>query len=483
MARKSAIEPLKSAQLGDIFLAITLDTRVGIKSSCGLVYPIAIRIYDRKSISYFRVAERFSIEQYCQILKATGRGRTNESDFYKERPFDVKARLLHIFDSYISRLNEYNSRIPLTRASILQLLSGKETKKSFYQFWTDVASSKSFGTAESYSSSMKSFKNAIGDINGFNVPSDAIKRWVEAMSKEGKSKTTIGIYLRACRVIWKAAQKKGYISKSFYPFGNESDDGVIIPRGATRKSEYLNVAQMTELYDLFTKKEYPSTRGWGPDYTNRVHVSLGLFLIQYLCNGFNLADAAQLTYDDYYYLSGGKAFRFFRKKTKERNAESSEVIIPITEELQFILEDLAAKPEKGQLVFPFIVGDAGTPEQKRDRVKLWNSNVQDRLYKLTKELGWNISPSGTWARHSFASNLSQAGVPHEYISESMGHSTASQDVTSLYIAKYPLEKQFEYNRLLLDRPKSLDTLMSSISKLSADDLEMLRKLLRVGKLF
>ena len=29
-------------------------------------------------------------------------------------------------------------------------------------------------------------------------------------------------------------------------------------------------------------------------YIEKVHFSLGLFLVQYLCNGFNLADAARL---------------------------------------------------------------------------------------------------------------------------------------------------------------------------------------------
>ena len=49
------------------------------------------------------------------------------------------------------------------------------------------------------------------------------------------------------------------------------------------------------------EKDYPEQ--WPCDVTPNVHFSLGLFLAQYLCNGFNLADEAFLTYDDYYYLS------------------------------------------------------------------------------------------------------------------------------------------------------------------------------------
>jgi len=36
----------------------------------------------------------------------------------------------------------------------------------------------------------------------------------------------------------------------------------------------------------------------------------------------------------------------------------------------------------------------------------------------------------------------------QYISESMGHST-QKTVTQLYLASYPLQKQFEYNKRLL----------------------------------
>lgn len=127
---------------------------------------------------------------------------------------------------------------------------------------------------------------------------------------------------------------------------------------------------MTELYNLFISKQYPEH--WGESYTASVHFSLGLFLVQYLCNGFNMADAARLKYDNYYFQNEGKAFRFNRKKTEKTSANGSEVIIPIIEPLQCILDEIAAPPTRDGYVFPQIFNGAETEEDRRKRTQQEN---------------------------------------------------------------------------------------------------------------
>lgn len=65
-----------------------------------------------------------------------------------------------------------------------------------------------------------------------------------------------------------------------------------------------------------------------------------------------MADAGRLTYDNYYYQTDGKAFRFNRKKTSRRSADGSEVIVPIIPPLQYVLDEVAAPPTRGGVVFP-----------------------------------------------------------------------------------------------------------------------------------
>ena len=87
-------------------------------------------------------------------------------------------------------------------------------------------------------------------------------------------------------------------------------------------------------------------------------------------------------------------------------------------------------------------------------------------------LHWEVRPSGTWARHSFATNLTHAGVERSYIQESMGHSQ-SQSVTDRYIANYPLEKQMEYNSKLLNLNPTQTITKKDIKKMSKAEMAAL----------
>lgn len=127
--------------------------------------------------------------------------------------------------------------------------------------------------------------------------------------------------------------------------------------------------------------------------------------------------------------------------------------MPIIEPLQKILDEIAAKPVKNDYVFPEILKGATDELSIRRRIQQENSNVQDRVINICKHvLNWEVRPSGTWCRHSFATNLSMAGVDKGYITDSMGHSQ-NQSITDRYIANYPLSKQMEYNKLLDLTPK------------------------------
>jgi len=59
--------------------------------------------------------------------------------------------------------------------------------------------------------------------------------------------------------------------------------------------------------------------------------------------------------------------------------------------------------------------------------KLLRGTIKKRVRRLVKSMDWEVQPSCIWCRHSFVTNLTHAGVPHNYISESMGHSVDTNE--------------------------------------------------------
>lgn len=82
----------------------------------------------------------------------------------------------------------------------------------------------------------------------------------------------------------------------------------------------------------------------------------------YLGDGQNLADTLRLTYDELYYATRGKQLRFLRHKTRERN-ECQRSDIPITPEIQEILNRYGNVPKLGRRVFP-IMSELITPSRR-----------------------------------------------------------------------------------------------------------------------
>lgn len=170
-----------------------------------------------------------------------------------------------------------------------------------------------------------------------------------------------------------------------YPFSNKKEKHLVsIPRGKVKKKVYLKREQFTELYNVYINKNYPEK--WKKGYAEKAHYSLGLFLAQYLCNGFNLADAARLQYNDYYFQSGRRAFLFNRKKTAERSSNDSEVVIPIIEPLQVILDEIAAPPTFGGYVFPQIFKGETSEKERRKLTAQENSNIKNRVTKICHDV-------------------------------------------------------------------------------------------------
>ena len=472
---------IKCSKVDNCSLTLVLDKRTNKATD---VYPLAICFQIAAKRYYYKLKDMdYQSEKYfndvCSVKGA------------KSLLMPVRTEWQNVLEGYREKVEKLSQRQPLTLELIRTYLSGEAMEEhhetSFIGVWEGIiAKMKSedrVGTAENYQWALNSFQKYAGDVSGFKVDKNVINKWNDAMQNgvyidgvlTGKiADATRGMYLRTCRVVWNECIRQGFLTEDKYPFSNKDKTLISIPRGKRRQQSYLSVDEMTKLYQVFTEKNYPDT--WDPAYKARAHESLGLFLAQYLCNGFNLTDAGRLQYNRTYFAEGGKAFEFMRKKTSARSNDMSVVIVPIIEPLQVILDEIGAKPEKDAYVFPQIFKGVTDESQRRKMTVQENSNIKDRMIRICIDvLGWDKVVSGTWARHSFATNLKLAGVEEQYISESMAHSHGN-DVTSGYQDMYPLEIRFRNNSKLLNIGQKEESI--NIDKLSKKEMkELLLKMM------
>lgn len=472
---------IKCSKVDNCSLTLVLDKRTNKATD---VYPLAICFQISAKRYYYKLKDMdYQSEKYfndvCSVKGA------------KSLLMPVRTEWQNVLEGYREKVEKLSQRQPLTLELIRTYLSGEAMEEhhetSFIGVWEGIIAKMKaedrVGTAENYQWALNSFQKYAGDVRGFKVDKNVINKWNDAMQNgvyidgvlTGKiADATRGMYLRTCRVVWNECIRQGFLTEDKYPFSNKDKTLISIPRGKRRQQSYLSVDEMTKLYQVFTEKNYPDT--WDPAYKARAHESLGLFLTQYLCNGFNLTDAGRLQYNRTYFAEGGKAFEFMRKKTSARSNDMSVVIVPIIEPLQVILDEIGAKPEKDAYVFPQIFKGVTDESQRRKMTVQENSNIKDRMIRICKDvLGWDKVVSGTWARHSFATNLKLAGVEEQYISESMAHSHGN-DVTSGYQDMYPLEIRFRNNSKLLNIGQKEESI--NIDKLSKKEMkELLLKMM------
>lgn len=458
--KRNKVATVESLTLGNCTVSLTLDTRY--KDELGK-YHASIRFTVNGERYYFHLGYKYTAEEFDAIGKADGRGRSGS----QSQNFTDRTRLVEVYNQYVDLVRDMSNKGTLKSIdNIRVVLTGRISTygandenanpyaNTFVGLWNEIISQKKASTAETYRNARDCFvKSGVYSAkDGYNVDVDMIKAWIAYMKEMRYTQTTIGFYLRAIRVVFKACISNGYMREKDYPFSASDPSKVKIPSGSSRKAEFLTVDQMTELYEFFIDGEIPEEYKL-PELMKQ---SLGLLLAQYLCNGCNLYDLALLRYDDYFDLSEHKALRFFRHKTKDHSESGSEVIIPIIPPLQKILDEIAAPVKRGALVFPFLLGENLDPDSKkaRDKIHQENHNVADRMKKIAKIMDWEVEASSTYARHSFATNLSRAKVPMDYISFAMGHSLGNKgQITKRYISPYPIEEQMQYNSYLLNLPE------------------------------
>lgn len=306
---------------------------------------------------------------------------------------------------------------------------GNDLKQAFKIKIQNLIRDDKIGNANIYQCTLRSIEIYSNKIILF---SDLTPKWLDKyllyMEEKGLRYSTIGMYLRTLRAIMNEAKDANIINPTAYPFGLKRNGKFEIPTGGGRDLS-LELEEIKKIADY----DCP---------TKTIEMSRDLWLFSFYCNGANFGDILRFRFSD---IKDGEIY-FYRKKTKTKSKTKIEIIAPILEPMQQIIDKWGNVPSAKGYIFPFLNNCKNEIEFKaeiRNVIRLTNKLIK----KVTKAI--NLTDISTYStRHSYATILAKNRVPESYISESLGHSK-NKNVTQSYYGHYSKKERITYNSILL----------------------------------
>ncbi|HEX7692229.1 MAG TPA: site-specific integrase [Sediminibacterium sp.] len=281
------------------------------------------------------------------------------------------------------------------------------------------------GTRGAYRTALNSFLTFEPDLILTDITAGFLELYEDYMRKQGKSPSTIGIYLRELRAILNRAIKAGAIKKEQYPFKHYQ-----IPASRNIKKA-LTDKQLEALLNYQAKNRSQEQ-------------ALDFWVLSYLCNGMNVTDLLHLKPENI----GGSFLYFNRQKTiRTKKKDLRPIKVPLNKRAINIIN----KWKNGDKTNPFlfsVLTDGISAKTIKQRIQKFLKKVNAAMEEIRVDLGFECKLGTYVARHSFSTRLMRSGVSSMYIKESLGHSTVS--VTENYLGDFADEAKLEYADLLVN---------------------------------
>lgn len=284
------------------------------------------------------------------------------------------------------------------------------------------------GTAESYQCSQSSLKLFSPKATFAEITPDFLRKYEKWMLENGRSVTTIGIYLRNVRTLINNAINDGMLAKELYPFGKKKYE---IP-AANNIKKALSLKDIASIYNF--KPAAGSTAEKLKDY----------WVFLYLCNGINVKDFCLLKHKDIH----DDMIEFQRAKTARTKRKVEPIRVTLLEEMTLIIKKWGSSPEdKNNYVFPVLSKDL-TLGQERDHIKLITKLINKYMKSIAGTLNINSNVTTYVARHSYATVMKRSGASTEFIGEALGHSNVR--TTQAYLSSFEDKHKKEMAKALVN---------------------------------
>lgn len=321
----------------------------------------------------------------------------------------------------------------------------QRSKKNIINLWEsyldDLLKEERIGTYMAYKNALQAFKYFRGmvtegntvvkspiDLSPANLTVQVLKDFEKFLNK-GRGKTTIGMYMRALKVIYNLAANDNTALKELDPFAKKQNDKTRykIKTGSGSKGDALTLDELKRFIatdPIETCPEWEAKQFW---------------LFSFYCQGMNFKDIALLEYKDI----KGDEIHFIREKTKNTENKESLVKIPLTDPMREIIISLGNQDKKSY-VFN-ILKKGMTPLEitstYKQKIKI-NNKWTTRLCEEN-----DLPPVKTyWARNTFATLLKFSGESIEVIRELLGHSDIR--TTESYLKRFDGSRLKESHNLI-----------------------------------
>lgn len=398
--------------------AIIHDTRSMKKDNS---YPVKLRVtYERKQ-KYYPTGKDLTIEEYEKVFAEKPRKEHKTIKLYLQS-------IEHKAEEVIKNLNQFS--FDEFEKKFLAKKTDERSVFAAYQRTIDKLYNEGrAGNADALECSMESIKKYVKkpSLTFDAVTVDFLKGYEKYMLDQGKSATTVGIYLRALRALFNEAIENGVIALDAYPFGKRRYQ---IPSGRNIKKALT----LPEIGKIFHYQASEHTKeAWAKD----------MWVFSYLCSGINVKDIARLRYKDI----SGEHIHFIRSKTAHTTRSSLKPItVLLSDEAKAIIEKWGIKPAKPDgYVFDILKGGE-TAKRELALVRQATKNINTHIQKIALAVGIDKKVSTYFARHSFATVLKRSGASIAFISEALGHS--NMKTTQAYLDAFSDETKKEFTKAL-----------------------------------
>jgi len=411
---------------------LTLDTRKASRNKNGL-YPIVLKVFHLKPrlirLGHFTSTDGWDDKNYT--LRKSVRANKNQDCWEIEEDIEDKlfkakriirelGRKLEVID--VDRLVDC-IKDKWDENPDSQLRKRIENNMTLLT-WAKVLNTRKRnanrpGTGRWYLAGVEAvmkFNNG-RDIALYDINVTFLKNFEAHHLGKGNSKNTIGIYLKAIRVIYNSA----IAEDQFVPFKNAFKHYRIPPSTRTKKRAILK-EKLIKIKSLLYEKESPLWHA--KNYA----------LIMFYCRGMNFVDLVKIKVKD---ISDGRLY-YGRSKTDDSFS------VKITEELSNILVYYLQGKKPNDYLLPTNYDGSTKHFQK---YKSQRRRMNERLRIIAADAGIDGQFTTYSIRHSWATIAKYMGISTEIISEGLGHK--SLKTTQIYLKSFQNEILDEANERIV----------------------------------